>query len=83
MKAAIYTRVSTGEQNVQRQVDEARSFVTARKWSVVAEESDKLSGANDRQPGLERVMKLARARKCDVIVVQAVERGPNRGPKTG
>lgn len=74
MRAAIYTRVSKEEGDLGRQQDETRAFAKARGWSVVAEESDKMSGASDKRPGLERVMKMARARKCDVIVVQALDR---------
>jgi DNA invertase Pin-like site-specific DNA recombinase len=74
MNAALYSRVSTTDQNAKRQVDEMRAFVKARKWTVVAAETDAMSGAKDKRPGLDRVMALARARKCDVIVVQALDR---------
>lgn len=75
MKAAIYTRVSDPrKQDVARQTDEARAFCVARDWTVVVEETDGMSGAKDNRPGLERIMKLARGRKIDVIVVQAVDR---------
>jgi putative DNA-invertase from lambdoid prophage Rac len=74
LRAALYSRVSTTDQNAKRQVDEMRAFVKARKWTVAAEETDAMSGSKDRRPGLDRVMKMARARKCDVIVVQALDR---------
>ena len=74
MRAALYSRVSKDEGNVARQVDETRAFAKARGWKIVAEESDKASGAKEDRAGLARVMKLARARKCDVIVVQALDR---------
>jgi DNA invertase Pin-like site-specific DNA recombinase len=75
MRAAIYTRVSDPKkQDAGRQTDESRQFCAARKWTVVVEESDGMSGAKDKRPGLERVMKLARGRKIDVVVVQAVDR---------
>jgi len=73
-RAALYSRVSTTDQNAKRQVDEMRQFVEARGWRVVAEETDAMSGAKDKRPGLDRVMAMARARKCDVIVVQALDR---------
>lgn len=74
MRAALYSRVSKDEGNVARQVDETRAFAKARGWKIVAEESDKASGAKEDRAGLTRVLKLARARKCDVIVVQALDR---------
>ena len=84
MRAAVYTRVSKEEGDLGRQQDETRAFAKARGWQVVAEESDKMSGATDKRPGLDRVMKMARARKCDVIVVQALDRfarSENHGPE--
>lgn len=75
MRAAIYTRVSDPKkQDARRQADEAREFCKRRGWTVAVVETDGMSGARDKRPGLERVMRLARGRKIDVIVVQAVDR---------
>lgn len=74
MRAALYARVSTKDQNLKRQTDEMRAFAKARGWEVVVEETDKLSGTKDDRPGLARVMKLAKARKIDVVIVQSLDR---------
>lgn len=74
MKAAIYTRVSTEDQNVARQTDELRVFAKARGWKVATEETDNLSGKDDKRPGYQRVMKLARTRKIDVVLVHKLDR---------
>lgn len=74
MKAAVYARVSTTDQDTARQLDEMRTYAKARKWTVVAEETDKLSGSKTERPGLEKIMSLARSRKIDVVVVQSLDR---------
>jgi len=74
VNVALYSRVSTTEQETQLQTDEIRAFVAARGWTVVAQETDNASGAKDKRPGLDRVMKLAKARKIDVVVVQSLDR---------
>ena len=45
MRCVVYARVSTCEQNLDRQLDELREFVGRMKWDLVAEYTDKLSGA--------------------------------------
>jgi putative DNA-invertase from lambdoid prophage Rac len=74
MKAALYSRVSTTDQNAKRQVDEMRQFVKARKWTVVATETDSRTGKDDKRAGYQRIMKLAKARKIDVLVVHSLDR---------
>ena len=51
MRCAIYARVSTEEQNVDRQFEELQEFVTRMRWELIGEYSDKLSGATRHQTG--------------------------------
>lgn len=74
MKAALYSRVSTGDQNAVRQTDEMRQFVRARGWEIVAEETDSRTGKDDKRAGYQKIMKLAKARKIDVLVVHSLDR---------
>lgn len=74
MRAAIYTRVSTGEQTVTRQLDDLRAFAKARGWELIAEETDKLTGKTDKRPGYQKVMALACRRKIDVVLVHKLDR---------
>jgi putative DNA-invertase from lambdoid prophage Rac len=74
MKVAIYTRVSTEEQNTERQASELREFAKARGWNVVMEESDRRSGKDDQRPGYRRVMDAAKKRRIDVVLVHKLDR---------
>jgi putative DNA-invertase from lambdoid prophage Rac len=74
MNAALYSRVSTNLQNADRQSADMRQFVKARKWKIAVEETDKLSGKDDQRAGVVRIMKLAKARKIDVLVVHSLDR---------
>ena len=77
MRAAIYLRVSTGDQTVENQRRELVAAAEARGWSVVAEYADEgVSGAKgrDQRPQLDRMLKDAVRRRFDVLMVWAVDR---------
>jgi len=69
VRAAIYARVSTRDQSVALQVDEAERFCRARGWEIVATIQDTISGIRERRPGLDFLMSLARGRRIDAVVV--------------
>ncbi len=74
-KAALYGRVSTSEQNIQSQVEELREFVIRRGFEVYDEYADQgFSGAKDNRPALDRLMRDARQRRFDIVVVTAFDR---------
>jgi putative DNA-invertase from lambdoid prophage Rac len=73
MTAAIYTRVSTADQNVGMQEHELREYSARMGWKTV-EYTDKTSGTKARRPGLDRLMEDARARKFDVVLVYKLDR---------
>jgi DNA invertase Pin-like site-specific DNA recombinase len=77
MKVAIYARVSTknGNQNPELQLGELRDYARARGWQVIGEFVDAgVSGAKDSRPQLDAMMKLAKQRKIDAIVVWKLDR---------
>jgi putative DNA-invertase from lambdoid prophage Rac len=73
-RVAIYTRVSTPEQSVERQTRELRSFAQSRGWEIACVVEEIGSGANDKRPKREEVLHLARCRAVDVVLVQALDR---------
>ena len=73
MIAFLYGRVSTGEQDAGMQLREMTEHAAARNWTAEVF-TDSMSGAKDRRPGLDRMMALARRRKCDVILVYKFDR---------
>jgi DNA invertase Pin-like site-specific DNA recombinase len=77
MKAAIYARVSTShhDQNPEVQVRELHRFCQARDWYIAYELVDHgYGGANDKRPGLTKLLTLARAREVDAVVVVKLDR---------
>lgn len=75
VRAAIYARVSTLDQDPDVQVRELRQYVERRGWTLAAEYVDHgVSGSKDKRPALDKLMAAARKRQVDVIVVWALDR---------
>ena len=77
MRVAIYARISTknGNQNPQLQLTELRDYARARGWQVIGKFVDiGVSGAKDSRPQLDALMKQAKARKIDALIVWKLDR---------
>ena len=75
MRVAAYARVSTLDQEPENQLHELRRYVRARSWPAAIEYVDKgVSGARDRRPALDRLVRDARRRRFDVLVVWRLDR---------
>ena len=77
LRAAIYVRVSTGDQTTENQRRELEAAATARGWQVVAVYADEgISGAKgrDARPQLDLMLKDAVRRRFDVVMTWAVDR---------
>jgi putative DNA-invertase from lambdoid prophage Rac len=75
IRAAIYARVSTTDQTCALQLRELRIYVKARGWKLAGEYVDTgWSGTKASRPELDRIMRDARARKTDCIVVWKLDR---------
>jgi DNA invertase Pin-like site-specific DNA recombinase len=77
MRAAIYLRVSTGEQTVENQRRDLEAAAAQRGWTIVATFADEgISGSKgrDKRPGLDRMLKDATRGKFDVVMAWAVDR---------
>lgn len=74
MRVAIYARVSTNDQNtIPMQIKKCREYAKARNWNVICVMKDIGSGASQR-PQRADVLKLARVRTIDAIVVWKLDR---------
>jgi putative DNA-invertase from lambdoid prophage Rac len=72
--AAIYCRVSTSDQDCNRQETDLIAFATKAGYTVVGVWKETASGSkNDRQQR-QHVLSLAQARKIDVILVTELTR---------
>ena len=74
MKAAIYARVSTLDQEPENQLTELRRYVEARGWSGQEYVDKGVSGAKDRRPALDALLRDARRRRCDVVICWRLDR---------
>jgi len=74
MRAAIYARVSTLDQEPENQLQELRQYVAARGWTAVEYVDRGVSGAKDRRPALDQLVADARRRKVDVLLCWRLDR---------
>src|SRR5204863_4686126 len=74
MKAAIYARVSTLDQEPENQLVELRRYVEARGWHAVEYVDRGVSGSKDRRPALDRLLVDAKRRRFDVLVCWRLDR---------
>lgn len=74
-RCAIYTRVSTRDQNADLQVDELRQFAADRGFDVVGIYKDQgVSGKNTKRPEFSRMMSDARKGKFEVVLCWKFDR---------
>ena len=74
MRVGLYARISThDQQTLPLQLSAMTEYALRRDWEVVLEITDVASGATSR-PRREELMKAARRREIDVIVVWRLDR---------
>jgi DNA invertase Pin-like site-specific DNA recombinase len=74
MKAAIYARVSTFDQEPENQLIELKRYCEARGWGVREYVDRGVSGAKDKRPALDQLVADAKRRKFDVLVCWRLDR---------
>ena len=75
MRAAIYCRVSTLDQNPQTQLLDLQQLASQRGFEVVQVYTDHgISGTRQRRPGLDQMLADARRGKFDVVLCWACDR---------
>ena len=73
-RAAIYARVSTLDQEPENQLAELRRYVAARGWTGTEFVDRGVSGAKDRRPSLDGLVRDAKLRKFDILVCWRLDR---------
>lgn len=73
-RAALYARVSTFDQEPENQLQELRRYCEARGWTVKEFVDRGVSGSKDSRPALDALVKDAKRRKFDVLVVWRLDR---------
>ena len=75
MRVALYARVSTSDQNCEMQLGELRDYCQRRSWQIAEEYVDTgWSGAKASRPQLDLLMKQARLRAFDAVLVWKLDR---------
>jgi predicted site-specific integrase-resolvase len=73
-RAAVYTRVSTGDQHPETQLYDLRELSRRRRFEIVHEYTDTISGAKSKRPALDQLLADARRLRFDVVLVAAFDR---------
>ena len=73
-RAAIYARVSTGEQTPENQLRVLREVADRAGWTIAAEYVETASGATAKRAGLEQMLADAARRKFDTLLCWDVSR---------
>ena len=74
LRAAVYARVSTYDQEVENQFGELRRFVDARGWEAREYVDEGVSGAVEQRPALDELIRDAKRRRFDVLVCWRLDR---------
>ncbi len=75
IRAGVYVRVSTLDQDPTMQLLDLRRYAAQRGWTIVEEFVDHgVSGAKDSRPALNRLMLAARQRRFDIVLVWRFDR---------
>lgn len=73
-KAALYCRVSTGDQSCERQERDLRAFAERGDFEIVAIFRETASGNVDSRSERKKVMNLARDRQIEAVLVTELTR---------
>jgi len=74
LRAAIYVRVSTADQNCELQLRDLHDYAAQREWVVVGVYRDVMSGVKAHRPALCALMTDAQAKKFDCLVAWKLDR---------
>lgn len=79
MRVAIYTRVSTVEQETTNQVLQLREFAAKQGWTITNEFTDIASGGKSDRDGLKQMFDAASRREFDLVLFWALDRLSREG----
>lgn len=74
-RVGAYARVSTSDQSTENQLIDLRRYAEQRGWTIPREYVDHgVSGGKESRPALDELMKDARRRKFDIVLVVKFDR---------
>lgn len=74
VRAAIYARVSCLDQEPENQLRDLREYCARRGWEVREFVDHGVSGAKERRPALDSLIRDARRRRFEAVVVWRLDR---------
>jgi len=74
MKVGIYARVSTKEQDINKQVDELVDYYRRNNYDYELYVDKGISGSKENRPQFNRLMGKIRLKKIDLVVVYKIDR---------
>lgn len=76
MKVALLIRVSSADQNHQRQIEELTTFANSKGYSIIETITETVSGAkkNNERKGIQQLLKLAETGKIKKVLIHEVTR---------
>ena len=74
LRAAIYARVSTLDQEPENQLTELRRYVDARGWTAQEYVDHGVSGSKERRTALDQLIRDAHRRRFDAVVCWRLDR---------
>jgi len=74
MKVAIYVRTSKLDQHPENQLIELREYAKQQGWVVYKEYTDQISGAKESRPALNDLMRDARDKCFDAVLIWKLDR---------
>jgi len=74
LRAAVYARVSTLDQEPENQLQELRRYCEARGWTAEEYVDHGVSGVKEHRPALDTLVHDAKRRRFDVVVTWSLDR---------
>ena len=74
MRVALYARVSTQDQDCERQLRDLRQFAQRRDDQIISTITEQASGSKDDRSGRKEILQLAQAKQIDAILVTELSR---------
>ncbi len=74
MTTALYSRISTSDQNLGMQREDLQAMCAARRWDNLKEYEDTISGAKRERPALDRLIADIKVGRVNRVVVWRYDR---------
>jgi DNA invertase Pin-like site-specific DNA recombinase len=74
LRAGIYARVSTLDQEPENQLADLRRYAAARGWEPVEYIDHGVSGSRESRPALDQMLRDARRRRIDAVICWKLDR---------